>query len=83
MGSSQNAAESSSQGQEEQSSSGESSIQVVTGGQPIAQAVALVSPRVEPQQPISQQNVEGPSTSAGSSSSSVSFSISIELAKCE
>jgi nucleoprotein TPR len=74
MGSSQNAAESSSQGQEEQSSSGESSIQVVTGGQPIAQAVALVSPRVEPQQPISQQNVEGPSTSAGSSSSSVSFS---------
>lgn len=75
MGSSQNAAESSSQGQDEQSSAGDSSIQIVTGGQPIAQAVALVSPRIETttQQPsVSQQNVDAPSTSAGSSSSSVS-----------
>lgn len=72
MGSSQNAAESSSQGQDEQGSTGDSSIQIVTGGQPIIQAVALVSPRIETQQPISQQSVDAPSTSAGSSSSSVS-----------
>lgn len=74
MGSSQNAAESSSQSQEvEPVPSGESSIQVVTGGQPIAQAVALVSPRVETQQSQIQQNVDNqaPSTSGSSLVSSL------------
>lgn len=69
MGSSQNAAESSSQGQElEQAPATESSIQVVTGGQPIAQTVALVSPRVETQQSQIQQNLDNqaPSTSGTS-----------------
>lgn len=69
MGSSQNAAESSSQSQDLEVPPTESSIQVVTAGQPtIAQAVALVSPRVETQQSQSQQNLDNqaPSTSAGS-----------------
>ena len=64
MGSSQNAAESSSQSQEvEPVPSGESSIQIVTS-QPIAQAVALVSPRVETQ-PSQVQIIDNqaPSTS--------------------
>lgn len=77
MGSSQNAAESSSQSQEvDQAPPTESSIQVVTGGQPIAQAVALVSPRVETQQPQSQLSVvdtQAPSTSAGVSVSLKAF----------
>lgn len=75
MGSNQNAAESSSQGQElEQAPASESSIQVVTGGQPIAQTVALVSPRVETQQSQIQQNLDNqaPSTSG---TSLVSFTI--------
>lgn len=71
MGSNQNAAESSSQSQEVDQipPTESSSIQVVTGGQPIAQAVALVSPRIETQQPQSQQSIEtqAPSTSGGSS----------------
>lgn len=69
MGSSQNAAESSSQGQEvDQPPPTESSIQVVTGGQPIAQAVALVSPRVETPQSQSQLSLDNqaPSTSGSS-----------------
>lgn len=77
MGSSQNAAESSSQSQDlDIVPPTESSIQIVTGGQPIAQAVALVSPRVETQQPQSVvQSVDNPapSTSAGSSVSSTTF----------
>jgi nucleoprotein TPR len=69
MGSSQNAAESSSQGQElDLVPPTDSSIQVVTGGQPVAQAVALVSPRVETQQSQIQQNLDNqaPSTSGSS-----------------
>lgn len=73
MGSS-NAAESSSQSQEiDQNISGESSIQIVTGGQQMQQAVALVSPRIENQQAQNLQNFDNqtPSTSGTSSSSSV------------
>lgn len=69
-----NAAESSSQSQEiDQNIGGESSIQIVTGGQQIQQAVALVSPRIENQQAQNLQNFDNqtPSTSGTSSSSSV------------
>jgi hypothetical protein len=72
MGSSQ--AESSSQVQEiDQAPAGESSIQVVTAGQQVTQAVALVSPRVEPQQPQSQQNLDNPAPSTSAAGSSVSL----------
>jgi nucleoprotein TPR len=67
-----NAAESSSQSQEvDQNIAGESSIQIVTGGQQIQQAVALVSPRVENQQAQNSQNFDNqtPSTSGTTSSS--------------
>lgn len=66
MGSSQNAAESSSQSQDlDQPPPTESSIQIVTGGQPATQAVALVSPRVETPLSQSQLNLDNqaPSTS--------------------
>lgn len=75
MGSSSNAAESSSQSPEVEVVSNDS-IQIITGGQPIQQAVALVSPRVEsaPQQlavQSQQQNEQNqaPSTSATPSAS--------------
>lgn len=70
-------AESSSQVQEiDQAPPTESSIQVVTAGPQITQTVALVSPRVEPQQlPQSLQNLDNqaPSTSAAGSSVSCVF----------
>lgn len=69
MGSSQIVAESSSQGQDlDQVPPTESSIQVVTGGQPTPPVVALVSPRVETQQSQVQESLDNqaPSTSGSS-----------------
>lgn len=80
MGASQNAAESSSQGQEvEPVPSGESSIQVMTG-QPIAQAVALVSPRVETlQSQVQIIDNQAPSTSGGSGLVSLGFLTTVSV----
>ena len=80
MGSSSNAAESSSQSQEVEAVSNDS-IQIITGGQPIQQAVALVSPRVEsaPQQLAVQSQQQNEQNQAPSTSATPSVSQQLPL----
>ena len=81
MGSSSNAAEISSQSPEVEVVSNDS-IQVITGGQPLQQAVALVSPRVEsaPQQLAVQSQQQNEQNQAPSTSASPSVSQQLPVA---